>query len=147
MINGIQNDFPIRQVSAAKSIEPKAVDIDETSEPAQKNVDEYVPSEEKEPIGLYEIERDEQGNTALKFDAPKAETDELADKSEQTTANTDNVDCEIKTLKDERNALQRALRSAAPDEAEELRKQLEQVNAELALKDNDSYRKANTVFS
>lgn len=103
-----------------------------------KNVDEYIPSEEKEPIGLYEVSSDEEGDRSVKFDAPK---------TEQTTANTDNVDREIKTLKERQEALQKALKSAAPDEAAQLQKQLEQVNSELALKDNDNYRRANAVFS
>lgn len=140
MINAVQNNLPVQSagsVNSAKSV-TQAANKTELPEAAPKNVDEYVSSEEKEPIGLYEVSSDDGGDKSVKFDAPK---------TEQTTANTDNVDREIKALKERQSALQKALKSAAPDEAAELQKQLEQVNAELALKDNDNYRRANTVFS
>lgn len=140
MISAVQNNLPVQpsgSVSSTKAISDTA-NAAEQSEAAPKNVDEYVPSEEKEPIGLYEVASDEEGDRSVKFDAPK---------TEQTTANTDNVDREIKSLKEKQTALQRALKTASPDKAAELQKQLEQINAELALKDNDNYRKANAVFS
>lgn len=139
MIDAVQNNLPVQptgSVNSAKAVMQAADKADLPETP--KNVDEYIPSEEKEPIGLYEVSSDEEGDRSVKFDAPK---------TEQTTANTDNVDREIKTLKERQEALQKALKSAAPDEAAQLQKQLEQVNSELALKDNDNYRRANAVFS
>lgn len=140
MIEGIQSNLHVQStgsVSSAKAVSNTA-NAAEQPEAAPENVDEYVPSEEKEPIGLYEVSSDEQGDKSVKFDAPKAE---------QTTANTDNVDREIKSLKEKQTALQRQLKTASFEEAEALQKQLEQISAELALKDNDNYRKVNTIFS
>lgn len=140
MIESIQSNIPVQStgaVNSAKAASAAAIAA-ENPEAAPRNVDEYVPSEEKEPIGLYEVSSDEQGDKSVKFDAPK---------TEQTTANTDNVDREIRSLKEKQTALQRQLKTAAPEEAEELQKQLKQISAELALKDNDNYRKANTIFS
>ncbi len=139
MIESIQNNLPVQSagtVNSSKAV-TQAANKAELPESASKNVDEYVPSEEKEPIGLYEVSTDEQGDKSVKFDAPK---------TEQTTANTDNVDRELKSLKEKQTALKRQLKTASSDEAAQLQKQLEQVNAELALKDNDNYRRANAVF-
>lgn len=140
MIESIQSNLPVQStgsVNSAKAV-PNSANAAEQLETAPKNVDEYVPSEEKEPIGLYEVASDERGDKSVKFDAPK---------TEQTTANTDNVDREIESLKEKQTALQRQLKTAASEEAEALKKELEQISAELALKDNDNYRKANSVFS
>lgn len=78
--------------------------------------------------------------------APKAFS-EPETKSETTTANTDAVDSEIKQLKEKQRLLQRQLRGADGTTAAELQRQLEQISQELAMKDNDAYRRANTLFT
>lgn len=141
-ISGIQS-IGVDSVNLVQST-PKSESVEEfqakQSESSVPNVDEYIPSEDKEPIGLYRVSADEQGNAEVKFDAPRDF------ESKETTVNTDSVDREIKSLKDEQTALQNRLKSASSDEADELRRQLEQLSAELAVKDNDAYRKANSVI-
>lgn len=139
MINGISAANPVQQTHAVKCTEnaPKTV------EKSAKNIDEYVPSEEKEHAGLYATVPDDEGNMSVKFDAPDAPEN----KKETTTANTDAVDTEIKQLKERQQLLQRQLRTADASTAAELQRQLEQVSQELAMKDNDQYRRSNTVFT
>lgn len=110
-------------------------------EKVSENRDEYVPSEEKEPIGLYNVAPDEDGEPRISFDKP----DEP--KEETVTGNTDKVDREIKNLRDKAQMLSQKLRSADESAAADIRRELEQVNAELAQKDNDEYRRQHTVFT
>lgn len=139
MINGISAANPVQQTYAVKGTEsaPK------TAEKSLKNIDEYVPSEEKEHAGLYAAVPDDDGNMSVKFDAPDAPEN----KKETTTANTDAVDAEIKQLKERMTELQRKLRTADESSAAEISRQLEQVSQELAMKDNDQYRRENAVFT
>ncbi len=110
-----------------------------------ENRDEYVPGEEKEPIGLYSVSPDENGDLRVSFDGEKSKPDDP--ESDTITANTDKVDREIKALRDKEQVLMQKLRSADGSAAEDIRRELEQVTAELAQKDNDGYRRQNTVFS
>lgn len=72
---------------------------------------------------------------------------EPEDKAETTTANTDKVDRELESLRKRQEKLTQQLRAAAPEQAEDIQRQLDQVNRELAQKDNDAYRRQHTVFS
>ena len=141
MIDSIQSNQPILSVGSVKNVEKSAetAKSQSISESSQKNVDEYVPSVEKESIGLYSVSSDESGNLKVAFDA--------ASESEETTVNTDAVDREIETLEKEQTALERRLKTADESEAAELERQLEQIESELAMKDNDAYRMANAVIS
>ncbi len=175
----------------AKKAEEKAVNKAEASEKsaaaetagkipeaasAEKR-DRYVPAEDKEAIGLYELYSDEKGALSVKFDKPESDkADEAADekkadknaneadkadkskasedggkdkkvKSEKCTGNTDKVDREIERLKKKAEQLEMQLRSAEDGKAEEISRKLKQVESELARKDNDTYRRAHTVFS
>ena len=69
-------------------------------------------------------------------------------KAERCTGDTGKVDREIEKLKRKRAELERRLNTER-DEARraELEQQLAQVEAELRQKDNDGYRRRNTVFS
>ncbi len=137
-INNLQQANPARQITnPAKPTESPT----ETS--PVKNTDEYIPSEDKEPIGLYRPIADDDGKRGVEFDAP--EQPEVP--AETTTGNTDAVDREIKALKERRAALQKQLRGADEESAAEISRKLEQIENELMLKDNDEYRRANTVFS
>lgn len=72
---------------------------------------------------------------------------EPENKSETTTCDTGKVDRELENLRKRQEELTQQLRSAAPEQAEKLQRQLDQVNRELAQKDNDSYRRQHAVFS
>ena len=68
--------------------------------------------------------------------------------TENCTGNTDNVDREIKQLKEEKKQLEQRLHSVLdPQKAAALEKQLTKVEQELQQKDNDIYRRQHTVFS
>lgn len=72
---------------------------------------------------------------------------EPEDKSETTTCDTGRVDRELENLRRRQEELTQQLRSAAPEQAEAIQRQLDQVNRELAQKDNDAYRRQHAVFS
>lgn len=69
-------------------------------------------------------------------------------RAERCTGDTGKVDREIEKLKRKRAELEQRLNTER-DEArrEELERRLAQVEAELRQKDNDGYRRRNTVFS
>lgn len=69
-------------------------------------------------------------------------------RAERCTGDTGKVDREIEKLKRKRAELEQRLNTER-DEAkrEDLEQQLAQVEAELRQKDNDGYRRRNTVFS
>lgn len=130
-----------QKVGGVKPAESSS-DIDaKEPEKVSENRDEYVPGEEKEPIGLYNVAPDENGEPRISFD--KADEPE----KETVTANTDKVDREIKNLRDKAQTLRQKLRSADESTAADIQRELEQVTAELAQKDNDEYRRQNAVFS
>lgn len=103
--------------------------VPEEEKEVPRKRDEYVPSDEDEDIGLYEPPEEER------------------EKSESCTCNTDRVDGEIKRLREKQEQLEQKLRAAEGENAERIRKQLESVSAELAMKDNDAYRRQNAIFS
>lgn len=130
-ISGISQDrtamtpdiSPVKK--AEENIPEKENEIPE-QQPAKK-FDEYVESEKDQPIGLYSVPEDESG--------------------EKCTADTDKVDSEIKMIKEKAEEIQRKLKYASGEEKFRLEKQLRAVNAELVQKDNDSYRRQNTIFT
>lgn len=117
----------------------ESADIPEAS--PKKNRDEYIPSEEDKSIGLYRPAEDKEGTPYIEYDAPEE------DSGEECTANTDRVDREIKKLEEKEELFRSQLRSASEDKRDDIEKQLEAVEKELALKDNDSYRRENADFS
>lgn len=138
-----------QKISSLKSTERSSELDAKEPEKAAENRDEYVPGGEKEPIGLYSVVPDENGEPQISFD--KAE-DKSADhgsepEKETVTANTDKVDREIKNLRDKAQMLSQKLRSADEGTAADIQRELEQVNAELAQKDSDEYRRQHTVFT
>ena len=72
---------------------------------------------------------------------------EPEDRAEITVCDTGKVDQELENLRKGQEQLEEQLRSAAPEQAEDIRQQLEQINRELAQKDNDAYRRQHAVFS
>ena len=78
----------------------------------------------------------------------KVSSEGLSDKASQTTTmDTNNVDREIEKLKNKRAQLEHQLYSADALKKKELEQQLRQVDAELAQKNNDAYRRQNAVVS
>ena len=67
--------------------------------------------------------------------------------SQTTTMDTDIVDSEIEKLKNKKAQLEHQLYSADALKKKELEQQLRQVDAELAQKNNDAYRRKNAVVS
>lgn len=139
--------YPPEAVSDRK--EPvKAPGIgEEEKEPAIKPAtDEYIPEGKQEPSGLYWKGKDTNGNPRVYFDDPKRK--KADDREEETTGNTDQVDREIRELKQEQEELERQLHTE-PDETKRkaLETKLTQVERELSQKDNEAYRRQHTVFS
>lgn len=156
---------------AAQSVEKKQEKLPDGESKQGVKRDEYVPSEKDEPIGLYSMERDENGDPKIKLDSPESkpankpdkQEDKSADKSdkpdkseesekeksesEECTCNTDKVDRELKHLREKAERLEQQLRSASDEEAARLQKQLAEVQGELAQKDNDTYRRSKAEFS
>lgn len=132
-----------RQIGSVKPAETNTVSAASEPNAAEKipeNRDEYVPSEEKEPIGLYSVSPDENGDPRVSFDGENKS-------GETVTANTDNVDRELKALRDKERALRQKLSSADENTSENIRRELDRVSAELVRKDNDQYRRQNTIFT
>ena len=139
-----------KQKEAAAS--EKAEDTQKTAEQAvQKNPerkDEFHPKPAEGSAGIYQPYRDEQGNRAVLF-SPADEKSPVEGQNQpqqpvimKTVASTDRVDREIQKLKQQCTELsQRAASEKNPERAEELKNQLAQIEAELARKDNDTYRR------
>lgn len=123
--------------------------------PAPRPGDRYERSEPSESVGLYRVERDEEGTPRVRFDdpeagndAPKGEGPEPAEKEDTETCDTGRVDREIKALKKGREQLKRRLEGERdPGKAQKLEKELARVENELAQKDNDAYRRQNADYS
>lgn len=139
-------------VIQTQPLDPAKHTGEEKTEPDKvENRDEYVSSEEKEPIGLYNVSPDEDGNKRISYDAPDKPSEKSQapddEDGETVTANTDKVDNEIKALREKSQALAEKLRSADPESAEKIQRELDAISRELLQKDNDQYRRQNTVFS
>lgn len=142
---------------------------EDPARPAEPRRDEYVPEEKREPSGRYWLGRDGDGQPRIYFDDPQRAADapeepaagpeqdrgakapekkNRENKAERCTGDTGKVDREIEKLKRKRAELEQRLNTER-DEAkrEDLERRLAQVEAELRQKDNDGYRRRNTVFS
>lgn len=117
--------------------------------------DEYISSEKSgsKPSGLYYLGKDENGNPRVVYDdwkreiKPGKEADEPGKKAEKCTTNTDKVDREIEKLKEEKKQLEQQIKAAAGEEekVKEWKKKLAQIEMELSWKDNETYRRQNSV--
>ena len=141
-MRGIQRQESVSQPDANSSLKPSGL----------LEHDAYLPSEKQEPIGIYKLSRDDEGNPIIAFDNPTKEAapvqNEPGRKAETCTTNTDQVDREIEKLKEKRDGLEQQLRTTKdPDKAKDLERQLAQVEKELQQKDNDAYRRQNSVIS
>lgn len=151
-INNIQNGQgnAVYGVKTAKEAsEKEQAKAEETGEKINGR-DEYIPSDKDEPIGIYAVSQDEEGNPKIDYDSPEKADKDAADSpeiSESCTANTDNVDREIKQLKEQAKQLKQRINSTDGKERERLEKQLKSVQSELSQKDNDNYRRQHAVIS
>lgn len=156
--NSVGIDIMRQAGEAARTAPKKSEEIPVEESDRDVRRDEYVPSEKDEPIGLYSMEQDENGDPEIKFDDPnksdksektggRDEPEKEKSKSEECTCNTDKVDRELKRLREKAERLEQQLRSASDEEAAKIQKQLAGVQSELAQKDNDSYRRSQAEFS
>lgn len=84
------------------------------------------------------------------MDKRKNDSDELKKssdktKSESTTINTDRVDEEIEKLKRRKAEIEQKLKTSGAEEKDRLEVELHMIQAELAQKDNDTYRRQNAI--
>ncbi len=128
-------------------------------EPAQ---DRFIPEEKEEPIGLYRLGKDADGNPQIYFDDPNLKQPDKASnngpkasapkqesqKEESWTCNTDAVDREIEKLKSKQQDLNQQLQSETDETKRNLlEKKMAQIERELSQKDNDAYRKQHAVYT
>lgn len=164
---------PMAAGAAAGAPQARRSEEEKQALPPKPVTDEYVPSEKREPSGLYRLGSDGDGRPKIYFDdperaadAPQApdsapvggpERDQGAEaseekspgkKTERCTGDTGRADREIERLKKKRAELERRL-SGETDQVKirELERKLAQVESELRQKDNDAYRRRHTVFS
>jgi len=156
------------QTRQKEKIQISAAEKNQETEKPSKTIpvpkDEYISSEKSDnrPSGLYSVKRDENGNPKVIFDNPKKsekkenERKQEIDpknasdnKAEKCTTNTDQVDREIKNLKNKRQQLKQQIISQADDDKkiQQLKQKLAQIENELKQKDNDAYRRQHAVTS
>ena len=158
-VNGVSDQERYARLHEADAVKKaEQVGKSEDSEKADKvsmPVDEYIPSD---PVkGLYRPGKDSDGNPKIEYIdpqkdvSPEAKADEKVSsdpkKSESTTTDTDKVDREIEKLKEKKARLELESRTAEDDQKKRLEQELHQVEAELAQKDNDNYRRQNAAVS
>ena len=168
----------LRDIREARETQERSPETNRPEQARPPQYDEYVPTDKalNQPIGIYRVVPEADGAPGIAFDAPEAvpspeadapelprETDETPDgsqepdkaapqkggkKPETCTVNTDQVDREIKKLKEKRKELQQRIqREQDPDKKRQLEKQLSQIESELKRKDNDNYRKQHMKVS
>ena len=118
-----------------------ASEAEKLDETAKEDKPEEVPGEEDEAERSPEAEDEE---------AEKAVEDSSDDDDKgQGTVNTNGVDAEIRKLKQEKQQIRQSLQRAAGDDAsrESLQKRLDMIEAELKMKETDTYRKQHSVYT
>lgn len=155
-----RQDKPSAVSAAGKENDERGLSLGK--EPSAPDIDEYVHGEEPIPAGLYRIEKDKEGNQSIVFDDPSRqegeqaqapsnvdETERSEEKTEKRTVSTDKVDAEISKLKEQKKSLEQQMSRAVdnPDKQEELRSRLQQLESEIAMKDNDSYRRQHAEYT
>ncbi len=118
----------------------------------KKRFDTYEAQPQQQSAGVYQVAHDAEGHQIIQVDEnletvqeqPKAQPQDEGEKPiiVKTTGNTDKVDREIEKLKQTQAQLEQKIAAAKePKDKEALETQLAQVEAELKLKDNDTYRR------
>lgn len=140
----------------------KAKKLEERQNQAFAPQDEYISSKKsgEGPSGLYRVGKGEDGSPKVFYDGPRRPAEEEgagkpgvnADNpgkpTEECTGDTNQVDREIKELKEKKQQLERQVQLASGDgeKVKELQRKLAQVEMELSQKDNDTYRRQHTIF-
>lgn len=164
----------LREAEQAREARPVSPAASPDKGPLKPVRDEYLPEEKREPYGRYWLGKDEDGSPKIYFDDPEAKegapvspevpkaedpdgekepmspkkAGDKGEKEEKCTANTDEVDREIRKLKEKKQKLEAKLnRETDETKRESLERQLAQVENELRQKDNDSYRRQHTKFT
>lgn len=156
---------PLDEAEKAKEVKKESDDA-KTSNRTLDRQDEYVKGgeEDKKLNGLYRLGTDENGRRKIVYDdpkksagadkavekgQPKADPDRPENSEEKCIGNTDQVEREIRKLKERKEQLEQQIQSARSDEEKvrELEKKLAQVENELRQKDNDTYRRQNASFT
>lgn len=147
---------PISSIIPQRIATPEAARPALSADPAAQEArpgpgrDEYLPREAEEPIGLYRIERDGEGNPRVSFDSPNSRPEEPEPEkaAERCTTDTGQVDREIENLRKREQQLKQSLRTETDEKKRsELERRLTQVQSELMQKDNDTYRRSHAVIS
>lgn len=147
-IDSNYSNYPNIDIEKLQSDKVKSQSIDNDSSPIK---DEYISSEKSEykPSGLYSVKKDENGITKIIYDDPQKIDKKLeVSKVEECTTNTDVVDSEIEKLKEQKSQLQQQIQLEKDEEKkQQLEKRLNEVEAELTKKNNDTYRRQNADIS
>ena len=152
----IGENYPGCSTEYLEKMQPKAETVKETENQVNGNSmpvpkDEYISSEKSgnKPSGLYRIGQDENGNPKVLYDdLKKVKKNSTSGKAEECTTNTDAVDREIEKLKEEKRQLEQQIQSESDEnKVKELEKRLAQIEAELSQKNNDTYRRQNSIIS
>ena len=152
----IGENYPECSTEYLEKMQPKAETVKETENQVNGNSmpvpkDEYISSEKSgnKPSGLYRMGQDENGNPKILYDDPKkVQKKSATGKAEECTTNTDAVDREIEKLKEEKRQLEQQIQSESDEnKVKELEKRLAQIEAELSQKNNDTYRRQNSIIS
>lgn len=118
----------------------------------KKRFDTYEAQPQQQSAGVYQVTHDAEGHQIIQVDDNLETAQEQTEAQPQdegekpmivkTTGNTDKVDREIEKLKQTQAQLEQKIAAAKePKDKESLETQLAQVEAELKLKDNDTYRR------
>ncbi len=118
----------------------------------KKRFDTYEARPQQQSAGVYQVAHDEEGRQIIQVDQSLETAQEQPDAEPQTegeqpvivktTGNTDKVDREIEQLKQTQAQLEQKIAAAKESkDKESLETQLAQVEAELKLKDNDTYHR------
>lgn len=165
-INAIQNQFhqPLQEAqNMQKAPKAEATAETEQADASSKTQDQYIPSTQTPPAGIYHPTQDADGKMRISYDGPapaadgdrngktpNAASDKIEDeKTEQCTVNTDKIDQEIQRLKQEKQQLEQQIAMAKedPQKSAALENQLADIENQLKQKDNDAYRKQHAVVS
>lgn len=151
ILNGQSN--AVYGVRSAAEVSEKEQEKTEGTSENLHGKDEYIPSDKDEPIGIYAVSQDGEGNPKIDYNSPEKADNEPENTPEKSagcascTTNTDSVDREIKQLKEQAKQISRRINSAEGKERKQLEKQLKSVQSELSQKNNDNYRRQHAVIS
>lgn len=151
----IDNNYEATYLNNLKETQKSAQEV-ETKQCNEEKIeqDKYISSEQNNmATGLYHLEHDQNGNTKILFDAiKKKEVSKLSsdeNKTEECTINTDSVDREIEKLKQQKKQLEQQLKRVSGDKSKEneLNQKILDIENKLMQKNNDTYRRQNSVIS